>query len=119
VRFSDGRRWIACLTAFPGRRRTPMTPRRYTELFFLDEATALAAGHRPCWECRRADCASGPGAGAIGQDEETALGAPGGYAAARPLPREPAEVLTLPSIVDAIAAGDRAGLHLSAPSPGT
>jgi hypothetical protein len=32
-----------------------MTPGRYTELFFLDEATALAAGHRPCGECRRAD----------------------------------------------------------------
>jgi hypothetical protein len=32
-----------------------MAPGRYTELFFLDEATALAAGHRPCWECRRDD----------------------------------------------------------------
>ncbi len=32
-----------------------MEPNRYTELFFLDEATALAAGHRPCGECRRAD----------------------------------------------------------------
>src|SRR5262249_60720178 len=38
-----------------GRRRTVMTPGRYTELFFLDEATALAAGHRPCGECRRED----------------------------------------------------------------
>ncbi|MSO81238.1 MAG: hypothetical protein EXQ97_06405 [Alphaproteobacteria bacterium] len=47
--------WIACLTAFMGRRRVPMTPRRYTELFFLDEAVALAAGHRPCAECRRDD----------------------------------------------------------------
>jgi hypothetical protein len=55
VRFSQGRRWIACLTDFRGRRRAPMTPGRYTELFFLDEATALAAGHRPCHECRRAD----------------------------------------------------------------
>ncbi|HEX2502757.1 MAG TPA: hypothetical protein VHK00_02350 [Miltoncostaeaceae bacterium] len=54
VRFSQGRRWIACLTEFRGRRRAPMTPGRYTELFFLDEATALAAGHRPCHECRRA-----------------------------------------------------------------
>ena len=32
-----------------------MAPGRYTELFFLDEATALAAGHRPCFECRRTD----------------------------------------------------------------
>jgi len=55
VRFSQGRRWIACLTDVKGRRRPLMTPGRYTELFFLDEATALAAGHRPCWECRRAD----------------------------------------------------------------
>ena len=55
VRFSLGRRWIACLTDFRGRRRTPMTPGHYTALFFLDEATALAAGHRPCHECRRAD----------------------------------------------------------------
>jgi hypothetical protein len=45
--------WITCLLEFRGRRRTVMTPRRYTELFFLDEATALAAGHRPCAECRR------------------------------------------------------------------
>ncbi|WP_206453116.1 hypothetical protein [Aurantimonas marina] len=47
--------WIACTLAFRGRKRTPMTPGRYTELFFLDEATALAGGHRPCAECRRAD----------------------------------------------------------------
>ena len=47
--------WICCLTDFRGRRRALMQPRRYTELFFLDEATALAAGHRPCAECRRAD----------------------------------------------------------------
>jgi hypothetical protein len=47
------RRWILCLLAFRGRRRPVMTPGRYTELFFLDEATGLAAGHRPCWECQR------------------------------------------------------------------
>ncbi len=51
-----GRRWIACRLEFRGRRRTPlMQPGRYTELFFLDDATALAAGHRPCAECRRED----------------------------------------------------------------
>ena len=47
------RRWLICLLDFRGRHRTVMTPNRYTELFFLDEATALAAGHRPCVECRR------------------------------------------------------------------
>lgn len=50
-----GRRWITCLTEFRGRRRALMQPGRYTELFFLDEPVALAAGHRPCAECRRAD----------------------------------------------------------------
>jgi hypothetical protein len=46
------RRWIVCVLVFRGRTRQVMTPGRYTELFFLDEATALAAGHRPCAECR-------------------------------------------------------------------
>ncbi len=45
--------WITCLLDFKGRRRDVMSPHRYTELFFLDEAVALAAGHRPCAECRR------------------------------------------------------------------
>lgn len=49
------RQWICCLLAFKRRRREVMAPGRYTELFFLDEATALAAGHRPCFECRRSD----------------------------------------------------------------
>src|SRR5581483_1503003 len=53
VRQYKSRRWIACVLEFRGRRRTVMSPRRYTELFFLDEAVALAAGHRPCAECRR------------------------------------------------------------------
>jgi hypothetical protein len=47
--------WIACVLEFKGRKRKVMTPNRWTELFFLDEATAFAAGHRPCFECRRAD----------------------------------------------------------------
>ncbi len=47
------KRWILCLTEFKGRQRTIMSPNRWTELFFLDEATGLAAGHRPCAECRR------------------------------------------------------------------
>jgi len=52
----NGRRWIACRLEFRGWHRTPlMQPGRFTELFFLDEATALAAGHRPCALCRRDD----------------------------------------------------------------
>ncbi len=46
--------WIICQLSFKGRRRELMQPGKYTELFFLDEATALAAGHRPCFECRGA-----------------------------------------------------------------
>lgn len=49
------RRWIICLLSFKDRKRPLMQPGLYTELFFLDEATALAGGHRPCFECRRAD----------------------------------------------------------------
>jgi hypothetical protein len=48
------KRWIVCVLEFRGRKRTVMTPGRYTELFFLDEAMALAAGQRPCAECRHA-----------------------------------------------------------------
>ena len=48
------RRWILCLLGFKGRHRAVMTPNRYTELFFLDEAAGLADGHRPCADCRRA-----------------------------------------------------------------
>ena len=52
----DGKRWIACRLRFRGWHRTPlMQPGRFTELFFLDEATAFAAGHRPCALCRRED----------------------------------------------------------------
>jgi hypothetical protein len=47
------RRWIVCVCAFKGRWRE-VWGQGYTELFFLDEPTALAAGHRPCFECRRA-----------------------------------------------------------------
>lgn len=55
ARTHQGKRWITCLLDFKDRWRPVMTPGVYTELFFLDEATALAAGHRPCAECRRAD----------------------------------------------------------------
>jgi hypothetical protein len=46
--------WITCQLEFKGRQRELMSPGSYTELFFLDEVTAFAAGHRPCAECRRA-----------------------------------------------------------------
>ncbi|SRR6266542_592775 len=46
-------RWITCTLSFQGRRREVFAPHSYSELFFLDEATSLAAGHRPCAECRR------------------------------------------------------------------
>ena len=54
LRQYQSRRWIVCVLDFKGRKRAPMPPGHYTALFFLDEATALAAGHRPCAECQRA-----------------------------------------------------------------
>jgi len=53
IRGYKSRRWITCVLEFRGRHRKVMSPNRYTELFFLDEAVAFAAGHRPCAECRR------------------------------------------------------------------
>ena len=55
ARYSRGRAWMICLLRYKGIRRVQWTPRRLTELYFLDEATALAAGHRPCGECRYRD----------------------------------------------------------------
>ncbi len=49
------RQWITCALEFKDRQRDQMMPGKYTELFFLDEATAFAAGHRPCYECRYPD----------------------------------------------------------------
>lgn len=52
----NGKRWIACRLEFRGwKRERLLQPGRFTELFFLDEATAFAAGHRPCALCRHAD----------------------------------------------------------------
>lgn len=53
VRQFKSRQWITCVLEFRGRKRKVMSPGLYTELFFLDEAVAFAAGHRPCAECRR------------------------------------------------------------------
>ncbi|MDO8979037.1 MAG: hypothetical protein Q7V17_07375 [Afipia sp.] len=50
--------WITCVCEFRGRRRKVMGGRSWTELFFLDEATSFAAGHRPCFYCRREDAAA-------------------------------------------------------------
>ncbi len=55
VKKSQRPAWVSCLTSFAGRKRALLQPGFYTELFFLDEATALAAGHRPCNTCRRSD----------------------------------------------------------------
>ncbi len=67
--------WICCETRFKARRRTVMSE-GYTELFFLDEATALAAGHRPCFECRREDAIAFAEAWARGQNMDHAPRAP-------------------------------------------
>lgn len=52
VRNHQHKTWITCVLSFRGRRVAHWEPNRYTPLFFLDEAVALAAGHRPCAECR-------------------------------------------------------------------
>ena len=57
------RQWICCVLTFKGRHRD-VWGQFYTELFFLDEPTALAAGHRPCFECRRQDAENLPSIGA-------------------------------------------------------
>ena len=68
--------WLVCRLEFRGRHRDVMAPRRYTDLFFLDEATALAAGHRPCFECRRRDFHAYLAAWAAGSGRDPALARP-------------------------------------------
>jgi hypothetical protein len=102
------RRWIACRLEFRGRRREVFAPQRYSELFFLDEATALSAGHRPCAECRhgrydefRAAWAEGQGAGPVpGADEmdrvlhaERPASAPGARPFVEPIASVPSGVM--------------------------
>jgi hypothetical protein len=67
--------WICCRLEFKGRHRE-VWGRGYTELFFLDEPTALAAGHRPCFECRRADAKAFAAAFARGHGRDAAARAP-------------------------------------------
>ena len=61
VRRWASRQWICCVLSFKSRHH-PVWRERYTAVFFLDEVTALAAGHRPCFECRRADANAFAGA---------------------------------------------------------
>jgi len=76
VRHHLGNLWIACVTEF-GSRRFPLdAPHRCTPLFFLDDAVALAAGHRPCGECRRADYLAYKGAVAEGLGDVGGLDRP-------------------------------------------
>src|SRR3954469_17893804 len=70
------RRWLICLLEFNGRHRQVMDPDRYTELFFLDEATALTAGHRPCFECRRKSFERFAAAWAVGNGIDVTEGRP-------------------------------------------
>ena len=67
--------WICCVLEFKGRHRD-VWGKSYTELFFLDEPTALAAGHRPCFECRRADAKAFAAALARGRDTDAIPRAP-------------------------------------------
>ncbi len=69
-------RWITCTLSFKDRWREVFTPRRYSELFFLDEATSLAAGHRPCAECRRERFNEFRAAWAAGDPERSAAQPP-------------------------------------------
>jgi len=69
------RQWICCVLQFKNRQRD-VWGRYYTELFFLDEVTALAAGHRPCFECRREDAVAFAKAFAKGQGLSSPLRAP-------------------------------------------
>ena len=66
--------WLTCLCEFKNRRRAVMARRSWTELFFLDEAVALAAGHRPCFFCRRQGRRSLSRRLGTGQGGQTAAG---------------------------------------------
>ena len=70
VRFHAHEHWIACALRFRDRWHEQWLPRRFTWLFFQDEAVAFAAGHRPCAECRRGDYNAYRGAWAVGLGEE-------------------------------------------------
>lgn len=98
VRTSRNRQWLICRLEFKGRRRTLMNPGTYTELFFLDEAVALAAGHRPCGECRRERYRAFIDAVNVGSDAPITRVAELDHQlnASRRAPRATAAVVTLP-----------------------
>ena len=87
VRYSRGRAWAICVLEYKGRRRKQWAPGRLTELFFLDEATALAAGHRPCGECRYRDYQAFKARGRLAHGGER----PGRSGDRRALARRPAD----------------------------
>src|ERR687893_191806 len=105
-----GRRWIACRLQFRGwHRGRLLQPGRFTELFFLDEATAFAAGHRPCALCRSADFRRFVELWASGHPGETKVDA-----VDRPDGR--AVVLTPPSLVQVLSNGWSGAVPLLHPS---
>src|SRR5215831_9238681 len=75
--------WLVCVLDYKGRHREVMGGRSWTELFFLDEAVALAAGHRPCFFCRRAAAEAFRTAWGKGKGREGAFGAGDGCRTAR------------------------------------
>jgi hypothetical protein len=143
ARYSRGPAWVICMLSFKGRRRQQWTPGRLTELYFLDEATGLAAGHRPCGECRYRDYQAFKrawGGGGVRRTYLAPLGGlpsgtmvdiggapwlihdgrllawtPGGYRQ-RPVeaPGGPVTVITPRATVAVLAAGYRPVLHPSA-----
>ncbi|MGV9798605.1 hypothetical protein ACWDTP_11175 [Mycobacterium sp. NPDC003449] len=98
VRTSRNSMWLICRLEFKGRRRELMRPGSYTELFFSDEAVALAAGHRPCAECRRPRYRAYIDAANTGTDDPigSAKDLDRALNAARRSPRTTADVASLP-----------------------
>lgn len=98
IRQSRSSMWLICQLEFNGRKQELMHPKRYTQLFFLDEAVALAAGHRPCGECRRKNYHAYIEA-ANAQSEDPILGASNLDKAlndSRRAPRTPSAIASLP-----------------------
>src|SRR5690348_1776749 len=96
VRNSGRKAWVCCALHFQGIHRQLMTPGHYTELFFLDEPTALAAGHRPCFTCRRADAKSFVATWQQGNQLDVSLSAIDGHLRAQGAERWTGSVASLP-----------------------
>ena len=119
--------WVTCQLSFKDRHRQVMSPGQYTELFFLDEATALAAGHRPCATCQGdwhpsiKDLPNGTFV-VLDQPDKAWLvwgsvlleWSPGGYQSYMKRPDGEAKVLTPQSVVAVLDAGYKPELHPSA-----